>query len=330
MTINRRHVLAGAAFAGAAAALPLTVRVTRAQTAASGSEGVGGITQAPAYQRITLGGDTVVTAIADGNLSIGAGAFPNADEATFNEAMENDFHPAGAYTAPVNAYVVQTGDRTILIDAGGSAAMVPTLGNLADNLAAAGIDPASVTHILMTHLHPDHIGGLTEGNAAVFPDAEVAVRAEELNFWTDPATREKMGEGGKGMIDGVENMAAAYEGRITPFESDVEVTPGIEAVFLPGHTPGHTGYRITSGDDTLLIWGDIVHVAPLQMANPDQFIGFDVTPEQAVETRKKILEEVAAGRTMVAGMHLPFPGFGHVATDGDAYRFVRADWQYTL
>ncbi|MEM8664353.1 MAG: MBL fold metallo-hydrolase [Pseudomonadota bacterium] len=318
--LDRRQLLSGAAIAGGALALPLTVRNAAAQATDAS-------TQAPAFHKMKVG-DIEVTALADGHLSLGAQVFPETSEDEFAAAMEAAYLPAGAYTAPVNAYLVTTGDRTILIDAGGSAAMAPSLGKLAENLAAAGASTDAVDTVLITHLHPDHIGGLSDGDSAAFANAEIMVREEEAQFWTDPATREALPDGFKPMFDGVGRTLGLYDGRVTRFADDGEKAPGVEAVFLPGHTPGHTGFRVTSGDDALLVWGDIVHAAPLQMPHPRAFIGFDTAPEMAVETRMKLLDEVATDRVMVAGMHMPFPGFGFIAPDGDGYRFVRTDWQY--
>lgn len=320
MTIDRRQLLAGAALASAS--LPLTVRIGTAR-----AEDGPAFSQAPAYHRIAVG-DMVVTALSDGHLGIDASVFPNVSPEAFAEAMRADFQPGPGYTAPVNAYVVQRGDGTVLIDAGGSTGMAPTLGRLFDNLTAAGIDPAGVETVLLTHLHPDHIGGLMRGADPAFPNAELRVREEEIAFWSDPATRAAMPEAFRPMVDAALAVLDAYGDRLGPFTRDGQVAAGIDAVFLPGHTPGHTGYRIADGDASLLLWGDVIHVAPVQMPRPERFIGFDVSPEAAVATRARILEEVSADRAMVGGMHLPFPGFGHVARRGDGYAFVRADWQY--
>lgn len=324
MSLNRRHFLAGTALAGAAAAVPLTP--VRAQ----GGGGGAGRTQAPAFRRASLG-DWVVTALADGNLTLNASVLPNASEEDFAAAMEANFLPPSAYTAPVNAFLLQKGDRTILVDTGGTAQMSPTLGRLASNLEAAGVAPGDVDTILLTHMHLDHIGGLLDGSGgAVFPNAELIVRANELAFWTDPAMEAQIPEMQRGMAQPARAVASAYDGRISPFDADGAVVDGIEAVSLAGHTPGHTGYRVDAGDASLLVWGDIVHIGPVQFAKPEVYIGFDVTPEDAVAARQRTLDMVASDRTMIAGMHVSFPGFGHVARDGEGYRFVVAPWQYSL
>ena len=325
MSINRRHLLAVAAAAGAASTLPL--RAARAQASGSATTG---LAQAPAFRRFTVG-DWVVTALADGGMTFNSGVLPEMSEADFAEAMEKAFHPPAAYPATINAFLLQTGDRTILVDTGGSKQMAPTLGNLPANLAAAGVAPGDVDTILLTHMHGDHIGGLADASgAAAYPNAELVVRARELAFWTDPAEASKIPERQRGTVAAATTVASAYEGRLTPFEEDVTVVDGVDAVALYGHTPGHTGYRIASGDDTLLIWGDIAHIAPVQLADPGIYIGFDVTPEEAVATRRRVLDMAASERMMVAGMHMPFPGFGHVAREGEGYAFVPAPWQHTL
>lgn len=323
--LDRRAFLAGTALAGAAAAIPLSTVRVRAQ-AAGGT--AGGLAQAPAFHRIRVG-DAIVTALADGTLQMGAAAFPDVSEEEFAAAMRAAHKDPAAYAGHVNAYLIQQGDRTVLMDAGGTSAMAPSLGQLPANLAAAGVDPADIDTILISHLHPDHIGALTTDGTAMFPNAELMVRENEVAFWADPATRAALPAGMQGMIDGIEAALAPYEGRTTRFAEDGEVAPGIEAVFLPGHTPGHTGFRVTGGNG-LLIWADIVHVAPLQMPNPGTAIAFDADPQQAVATRLRLLDEVATDRTLVCGAHLPFPGFGHVEKAGEGYRFVPTDWQYQL
>ncbi|MEM8552665.1 MAG: MBL fold metallo-hydrolase [Pseudomonadota bacterium] len=322
MSINRRTFFAGAAGAGLGATLaPTTVALANEPAPAGG--------QAPAFHRITIGNKTV-TALADGHLQLGAQVFPNVSEEEFSASLRDAFLPEDApYAAPVNAYLVDTGDGLVLIDSGATSAMAPTAGKLSENLAAAGVSGDDISAVLITHLHPDHIGGMTGADGAkAFPNAQVLVREEEAAFWTDPATRAALPASVGGMIDAIEATLGAYEGSVTRFSADGEVVPGVEAMFLPGHTPGHTGFMIADGDDAVLIWGDIVHSAPVQMANPERFIMFDGAPEVAVETRKQILDRAVSDRLMIAGMHMPFPGAGHIVRDGEGYRFVVLPWQY--
>ncbi|WP_075222436.1 MBL fold metallo-hydrolase [Acuticoccus yangtzensis] len=326
MTINRRHLLGGAALAGTAAAFPLSL--ARAQTSATG--GAAAIAQAPAFRRFTLG-DWVVTALSDGGFPMPARLFPELSEEDFAALLEDAFLPPEAVPAAVNAFMLQQGGRTILIDTGAAGGMGPSLGKLPENMAAAGVAPEDVETVLLTHMHGDHIGGLVAPDgAAVFPNAQVIVAERELSFWTDPAQADAIPEPQRGTVAAVQGVQAAYEGRLTTFAEGGAVIDGVEPVALYGHTPGHTGFRISGGGEELLIWGDIIHAAPLQLPSPEVYIGFDVTPEEAVATRQRIMEEVAEERIMVAGMHLPFPGFGHLSRDGDGYRLVPAPWQYTI
>ena len=315
--MRRRTLLTTAPALGLAAALPPAAARAQASDA----------NPLPAAQRFAVG-DMTVTALSDGSLRIGPEALMGVDAEGYAELMRAAFRDPETYRSAVNGFAVQRGEDTYLIDAGTGGALGPDLGRLRENLRGAGIAPEDVSVLIATHLHPDHIGGAVEDGAAVFPNAELVVRAEEVAFWQDEGMMSAADESTRTFIQMARDALAAYEGRTTVFDGDVEVVPGIEAVFLPGHTPGHTGYSLTSGDAGLLIWGDIVHVPPVQFARPDVTIGFDVDPAQAAETRMGILDRAQSDRLLVAGMHMTFPGLAHLTRMGEGYQPVAAPFDY--
>ncbi len=271
-------------------------------------------------------GDTIVTAINDGMFQ---GAFSMLANLPENEATA--MHEASFRAVPprlaVNCFLVRTGDRLALVDAGCGVAFGADLGRLADVLAAMGVAAGDIGTVLATHLHPDHIGGLIDGaGAALFPNAELVVHPADHAFWSDEATLAgATTDQDKGFVTLARSAIAAYGDRIRLMASG-EALPGISIVPEPGHTPGHSGWMIASGNESLLIWGDIVHMPGIQFKMPGVGMGFDIDGAAAIASRQRIMDMTATDRTMVAGMHLDFPCFGHVARASEGYAFVPEVW----
>lgn len=329
MKINRRLFVAAAAatpvsfyFAG----LPAFAQATNAGSATPVSD----IRQFVAAQNFRFG-DYVVTAISDGFLEIDISLLSNVEEGEAEEILRERF--AGELPIPtgVNAYLVRSEGETVLIDAGGAGAF-PGMGNLAGILETMGVGPDAIDVVLLTHMHPDHIGGMVREGGPAFPNARVRVHRNEIELWTSDEAMEAAGEGAAAFFEAARGVIEAYGDRIEPFEGEETVASGIVARELFGHTPGHSGFVIGEGEDQLFVWGDIVHVAPLQLARPEIGIEFDLDPQGAIETREALLPQIVGERTRIAGMHISFPGIGHLVAGREegAYDFVPERWQLEL
>lgn len=281
-------------------------------------------TQVPGYYRMMLG-DIEVTALYDGAIEIDTGLLKNLRDEDRDRLLARHFLQAPKVQTAVNAYLINTGDKLVLVDAGAAHLFGPSLGHVAGNLRAAGYDPAQVDVVLLTHLHGDHINGLidTDGKA-VFANAEIWSARADNDFWLDEEAAAKAAQEVQPFFKMARDAAAPYRasGRWQTFGTDRDIVPGIASVAAPGHTPGHSGYLVGSGEHKLLIWGDIVHNHAVQFAQPEVAIEFDVDSEAAVATRKQIFARSAEEKLLVGGMHLPFPGIGHVRAEGDAYEWV--------
>lgn len=321
-------------FAAAAIALALTAAFSPVAVSAQTVQPPEQIrVQVPGFHRFAVG-DAVATAVYDGYIHLKNELFKGASPEDFRAALDRMFvesaKAGGAQTA-VNAYLIHDGERLALIDAGTAKAFGPTLGEVTANIRAAGYDPAQVSFVLLTHLHPDHANGLmTPDGKTAFPNAEVWVAKAEADFWLNAETAAKAPEGMRPMFQMAQGAVAAYAaaGKLKLFTAnDALPVKGLTAVAAPGHTPGHTGYLLESNGEKLLIWGDVVHSHAAQFVNPDISLEFDTDQPMAIATRKKLLAETAAAKLLVAGAHLPFPGIGHVRADGDGrYAWVPVEY----
>ncbi len=285
--------------------------------------------QVPGIQRRRVGA-CCVTALSDGSIELPAAAHVGIDEAT-RDALYRAAGRRPPFLSAINGFLLQWPDRTVLIDTGAGALMGPSLGRLRPNLGAAGEVPTAVDHVLLTHMHPGHIGGLAgDDGAPSFPRATLMADQTELEFWSDGRNLEAAPETVRDSFAVVGRNLAPYRDRTRPFRGGGTVLPGLEAVSLPGHTPGHTGYMLRDGGESLLIWGDIVHAPEVQCARPEVTMVFDSDPAQAARTRRAVLERAVAENLVIAGMHMSFPGFSRVARHGDAYRLQPLVWEYDL
>lgn len=265
-------------------------------------------------------GDAKLHVICDGELPGDKVVPDGVDPAAIDAATAA---AGGIRSISVNCFVIERGGRRALVDFGG-AHLYPGLGGLWSGLSALGLGAEDFDTLLLTHMHPDHVGALIdpEGHAA-FARADLVVARVEFDFWSNDDNRMHVVERVRPWFDLNARVSAAYDGRVRLFDGG-EVFPGVEAVPLPGHTPGHTGYAI-SGGRGLLIWGDIMHRPDIQAPHPEARISFDVDPDQAVRTRRALLDRLATSAEPVAGMHLHFPALSRVERAGLAYRVVADD-----
>lgn len=279
-------------------------------------------------------GEIDVLIVSDGILPIPAQTIAyNVDAAVRSAWLEDEFLSPEMLEWPLNVVVVRSGGQTILVDAGLGAdpdLHLPRAGQLIHRLEAAGIDLASVTDIVLTHMHMDHIGGLLIGGVKerLRPDLRIHVAASELEFWQSPDfSRVSMPQGFPDALRrAAKQFAKGYRDQLRPFDQEHEVAPGVVVQRTGGHTPGHSVVRLASGGDRLTFAGDLVFQVGFD--HPDWHNGFEHDPEEATRVRVKLMRELAENREPLVATHLPFPSLCHVAVDGDAFRCVPAVWDY--
>lgn len=263
-------------------------------------------------------GEFSVTAISDGYLSASLDLLTHIEptDACRVQRAAGMSDPSAIH---INCYLVRGRGRTILIDAG-AGGFKQWGGKLKANLALAGVQPADIDTILLTHAHPDHVGGLLDSSGeAAFPDAELVVHQHEVSFWEDDTHLSRASERARGNFLLARQVFDTYRDRTRRFTQEGDVLPGISAMALPGHTAGHCGYHLESAGRSALIWGDIVHFPAIQIAFPDVSIAFDQDPQLCAATRSRLLDVVSSDRLLVAGMHLGELGFAQIHRTGGRY-----------
>lgn len=273
-------------------------------------------------------GDAMVTVINDGFLDIQLAILRGVEREEMEGLMEEQFRP-GEPRLTVNTFVIETGQNTVLVDAGGGSTTVYSMGRMPENLAAAGFRPEDIDTVLLTHIHPDHSSGLMDKQGMpMFPRADIIIHADDFDFWSDKDARGRSAAAVP-YVGSADAVLESHGGRFRPTAGG-EVVPGITQLPLPGHTPGHSGYQLDSAGEALVMWGDTVHVPEIQIPRPQVTSEYDVDERLAAENRRKIFEHVASERVLVTGGHLHLPGFAHVVKAGAGFRLVPEAWLVEL
>jgi glyoxylase-like metal-dependent hydrolase (beta-lactamase superfamily II) len=319
--VSRRSLLALGAGLGASALL--------GRSALARAPKLG--TQTPYWHRFILG-DAEVTVVSDGQLPLGPpkGTFVGVPDEDVRKMLSDNFLSPDNVVLEQNSPIVNTGDKLILFDTGMGTAknFGPTTGRQQKSMAEAGIKPEDIDAVVFSHAHIDHIGGVVDANNKVlFPNAQYYIAQNDFDFWTDEG---KMGSPLKDFVVHARKNLLPIRDRLVFFKDGQEFVPGVQAMAAPGHTVGHHIFMVTSNGKSFAFLGDLTHHAVLLLEKPRMQFSYDTDPQQAAETRVRLLTTLAANKTPVMSYHYAWPGYGHIAKTGDGFRYYPEPMQMTL
>lgn len=283
----------------------------------------------PAFHRFSLG-QANITVVSDGFLELPASSLGvNADRKEVADFLSAHYLSPEVNYAHTNHVVIELGGHVVLVDIGSGDRFLKSAGRLLGNLKTAGIDPASITHVVITHAHPDHVWGIRDDfDEVILPDAAFTIGAAEYDWWMTDDRVNTVPQGLQQFVAGAVNSLSTEGLEWNLAQDGHELVPGVTLIASPGHTPGHMSVMVESDGNQMLVLGDSMTHGAISFEHPEWVGGSDMDPDQTVATRKRLLDMAASERMTLVGYHFPFPGVGHVMRDQGKYRFLPALWKW--